>query len=80
MQQFSKPLIRSLNSKFENTMERKFKTGDLVVLKSGGPAMTVDGYAWRGNYESYDTITCHWFDGNTKMTSEFNQESVKAAE
>ncbi len=56
--------------------ERKFKKGDLVVLKSGGPKMTVDGYAWHGNYESYDTIICVWFDNSERRVAEFNQDSV----
>ncbi|MEP1093816.1 MAG: DUF2158 domain-containing protein [Cyclobacteriaceae bacterium] len=57
-------------------MERKFKKGDVVVLKSGGPKMTVDGYAWHGNYESYDTVICFWFDNTEKRSAEFNQDSV----
>ena len=56
--------------------ERKFKKGDQVVLKSGGPKMTVDGYAWHGNYESHDTIICIWFDNNDRRVAEFNQDSV----
>lgn len=46
------------------------------MLKSGGPKMTVDGYAWHGNYESYDTIICIWFHDNERKISEFSQESV----
>ena len=60
-------------------MERKYKKGDIVVLKSGGPNMTVDSYAWHGNYESYDTLICYWFDGNDRMAAEFNQEAVVRA-
>ncbi len=58
------------------SIKRKFKRGDQVVLKSGGPKMTVDGYAWHGNYESYDTIICIWFHDNERKISEFSQESV----
>ncbi len=61
-------------------MERKYAKGDLVVLKSGGPKMTVDSYAWHGNYESDDTLVCFWFDGQERKKAEFNQESVKSVE
>lgn len=57
-------------------MERKFKKGDIVNLKSGSPKMTVDDYAWHGNYQSHDVVICFWFDGNEKKIGEFNQESV----
>ncbi len=60
-------------------MERKFKKGDIVVLKSGGPKMTVNDYAWQGNYQSNDTLICHWFDGNELKQSTFDQEAVKSA-
>ncbi|MEQ9405595.1 MAG: DUF2158 domain-containing protein [Cyclobacteriaceae bacterium] len=58
-------------------IERKFKKGDLVMLKSGGPEMTVNGYAWHGNYQSFDTIVCHWFDGKEHRQSEFDQDAVR---
>jgi uncharacterized protein YodC (DUF2158 family) len=35
----------------------EFKTGDLVQLKSGGPAMTV-----RSSDKSKDEYACDWFD------------------
>lgn len=60
-------------------MEKKYKVGDQVVLKSGGPTMTVDGYAWEGNYESKDTVICVWFVGEEKQSGEFNQESLNPA-
>lgn len=58
-------------------MERKFSEGDIVTLKSGGPEMTVNGYAWQGNYQTYDTVICFWFDGAEQKTAEFNQETLK---
>ena len=58
-------------------MEKKFKKGDIVILQSGGPKMTVDSYAWHGNYESNDQVICVWFDGNNRKESKFNQESLK---
>ncbi len=59
--------------------ERKFKKGDQVVLKSGGPKMTVDGYAWHGNYESFDTAICVWFHETEMRVAEFNQDSIELA-
>ena len=59
-------------------MEHKFNKGDVVVLKSGGPKMTVDSYAWHGNYESKDIVICFWFDGKKKKQAQFNQDTLKA--
>lgn len=61
-------------------MDKIFNKGDVVVLKSGGPKMTVDSYAWHGNYESNDTVVCFWFDGNERNEGTFNQETLKAVE
>jgi uncharacterized protein YodC (DUF2158 family) len=49
----SKALIRIMAKK-------KFKTGDDVRLKSGGPQMTVVGYTEKGQTE------CCWFDDDKK--------------
>ena len=64
-------------SKEANKAERKFKNGDLVTLKSGGPQMTVDKYVWKGNYKSQNIIDCIWFEGEKRLTAEFDQESVQ---
>lgn len=40
--------------------KKKFKIGDNVRLKSGGPQMTVVGYTENGQVE------CCWFDGDNK--------------
>ena len=45
---------------------RDFKPGDVVQLKSGGPAMTVGGRV------AEDSIRCHWFDGATAKTVSFS--------
>jgi uncharacterized protein YodC (DUF2158 family) len=38
----------------------EFKTGDTVVLKSGGPLMTVQ---WIGEYMGApNMVSCTWFD------------------
>ncbi|MBF4354736.1 DUF2158 domain-containing protein, partial [Vibrio anguillarum] len=50
-----------------------FNVGDTVILKSGGPAMTVIGY----NYD--DHLICNWFDKNQELKNGiFPQHSVEA--
>lgn len=53
-------------------MEQKFKTGDLVQLKSGGPCMTVRGYEPADSNE----VVCEWFDGNVRHEKAFNQDML----
>ena len=63
-------------------MPKLFKKGDVVVLKSGGPKMTVEKYSqdvgWDYSKESDDRVICNWFDSDIKLQSrEFNQETLK---
>ncbi|HVS38424.1 MAG TPA: DUF2158 domain-containing protein [Gemmataceae bacterium] len=54
------------------------KIGDVVELKSGGPAMTVMDDA----SESYGRgfLECHWFDKEGKPQSKaFHQDALKLA-
>lgn len=55
-------------------MANKFTHGDVVVMKSGGPPMTVDkvpgdpkGYG----SATYDEYHCEWFKGATSQRGEF---------
>ena len=52
----------------------KFKRGDTVMLKSGGPAMTVE------SSEFEDAVKCVWFDDkdNLRDTS-FHQDMLEEA-
>lgn len=55
---------------------RIFKDGELVVLKSGGPLMTIRGsasdYLW-----SRDRIVCDFFDDKNNLITElFDEESL----
>jgi uncharacterized protein YodC (DUF2158 family) len=53
------------------------KPGDVVVLKSGGPVMTVERvYDWNG----VPTAKCDWFDGNKAIDGSFPVASLKHAE
>lgn len=74
----------------------KFKKGDLVILKSGGPDMTIVGifeknssvYAESVAYEAYTekfgecvaVYACNWFEGNKKYESAFPEESLESSE
>jgi len=48
----------------------KFKSGDCVKLKSGGPTMTVSN-------AKDDTIECSWFVDGTIQHSTFTPDSLK---
>jgi len=62
-------------------MEEKFKIGDVVQLKSGGPKMTVHqleksarvGNAG-GNYNG--KVKCAWFDGTDSKWETFHQDTL----
>lgn len=64
-------------------MERKFKTGDIVVLKSGSPLMTVSNYKTYTDLHNMTTKTseshliAYWFDGNKKLKGEFQQDMLE---
>jgi uncharacterized protein YodC (DUF2158 family) len=45
------------------TTNNEFKVGDIVILKSGSPAMTIDKFVWnplKGEYYT-DKVECVWF-------------------
>lgn len=55
-------------------MQVGFKIGDIVLLKSGGPIMTVQSI-------KDETIYCTWFDDNNIRKQEyFNTETLKLKE
>lgn len=49
-----------------------WKVGDQVVLKSGGPVMTV-------NSAFGDNVSCAWFAGKKREQGTFGIASLKAA-
>ena len=55
----------------------KFKLGDLVQLKSGGPKMTVDEFTIFNRKES---VWCTWFVGTKQEKGEFSPDALKLAE
>ena len=59
----------------------RFKSGDLVVLKSGGPTMTVDTV----NTDIFDDnkitgIVCVWFVGEKLERVRFEQGTLELAQ
>lgn len=56
-------------------MALKFKVGDIVQLKSGGPAMTVAKRPEGGVYgENY---LCQWFKGASKEQGHFVEDILQ---
>jgi uncharacterized protein YodC (DUF2158 family) len=62
-------------------LQMTFKSGDLVVLKSGGPTMTVDTV----NTDIFDDnkvtgVLCAWFVGNKFERARFDHRAIEPAE
>jgi uncharacterized protein YodC (DUF2158 family) len=58
-----------------------FKSGDLVILKSGGPIMTIDTV----NTDIFDDdkitgVLCFWFVGTKLERARFDQAAIDPAE
>ena len=54
-------------------MAQKFKIGDVVGLKSGGPPMTVANYHSTEN----EIVFCKWFAGKNLEEEYFHQDALK---
>ena len=55
-------------------MSQEFAAGDVVMVKSGGPRMTVSNV---GDYYGQPTIWCVWFEGKQQNESTFAPEILK---
>ena len=53
--------------------DNRFQKGDIVVLKSGGPRMTVDSPA---NLGGHLAAYCTWFSGNKYNRERFDEKSL----
>ena len=51
--------------------DEQWKEGDVVMLKSGGPLMTVTSIASGG------AVHCTWFDGTKKMNGSFPAGTIE---
>ncbi|QOG88767.1 DUF2158 domain-containing protein [Flavobacterium columnare] len=67
-------------------IEQKFKVGDIVVLKSGSPKMTISELdmsrrrrgATTGKFDVFTgSVNCQWFLNNELQTATFNQDSLE---
>lgn len=61
-------------------MTDEFEPGDQVVLKSGGPPMTVERVYEDGfiNGEKFTFVSAVWFDGNDYHQDSFRSTSLEA--
>lgn len=55
------------------------KVGDVVVLKSGSPRMTIQNIA-KYNYSDKDKAKCVWFEGAKKYEDIFELETLEKYE
>lgn len=62
-------------------MANKFKSGDIVKLKTGSQPMTVKGYAAthtpKGNVIITDKYECVWADGKKLQKAIFKEETIQ---
>ena len=54
--------------------EKKFKPGDIVRLKSGGPDITVE---YNDEVENRRIVGCQWFLENKLQEGFFNEASLE---
>jgi len=55
----------------------EFKKGDTVILKSGGPLMTIQDIGDYGRIKK--GAACIWFDGKRKIEDVFDLETLESA-
>lgn len=58
----------------------KYKSGDVVKLKSGGPNMTVQSYMVTTSSSVSKTVQCKWFAGAKSETSNFHEDMLLPVE
>lgn len=72
-------IIINLLIKKTMTTEAAFKIGDIIVLKSGGPSMTIEKFPWNPTKNEYysDRVECVWFDKDTLKRDTFNTPTLE---
>mgnify|MGYP002713095358 CR=1 FL=1 len=59
-------------------MAKKFKKGDCVILKSGGPQMTVKDYNDEDYIDDELMVDCDWFDNkNNAQNGTYHEDQLK---
>lgn len=58
-------------------MAKNFSPGDIVQLKSGGPAMTVASVTGDDGYSDNIGYRCEWFKGASKENARFIEDTLK---
>lgn len=65
-------------------MDKKFTIGDIVILKSGGPTMTVTRYVETVSMSEprqySGRVQCTWFFENVLNKGEFPQDALEKEE
>lgn len=65
-------------------MARKYKTGDVLRLKSGGPKLTVKEYAEQLGegleVKEHLRVICQWFAGSKSEQAGFPEDSLERVE
>lgn len=56
------------------------KIGDVVILKSGGPIMTVHNMGDYSPMGPKNGVNCIWFDGAKKMSDVFHPDTLERYE
>lgn len=54
-------------------MNEKFEIGDIVMLRSDGPAMTITSI----DKDNVNFVTCTWFNACTIQKAEFPVQALK---
>jgi len=57
----------------------ELKIGDVVQLKSGGPAMTIE-WLGKGMMDDVQKASCTWFEGKKHSKADFSVSSLKKYE
>lgn len=63
-----------------NGQATKHKIGDVVILKSGGPPMTVHGFGDYPGLDLHPGVLCVWFNSNERVESVFHPDSIERYE
>lgn len=62
-------------------MANKFNKGDIVVLKSGGPPMTIDQAPGDKSkdfpYDKLSVYRCIWFKGATADDGQYGEHAIE---